>query len=73
MGRRVARGNQQKGSRMWHMIKHMSEDRRVHMRDVLDIEAKKNVPQAPPSAAERLVSAPLTPLKNSTATSSSAA
>lgn len=34
---------------------------------------KKNVPRAHPSAAERLVSATLIPLKNSTATSSSAA
>lgn len=73
MGRRVARGDQQKGSRIWHMIKHMSEDRRLHMRDVLDIEGKKTVPRAHPSAAEKLVSAPLTPLKNSTAISSSAA
>jgi len=37
MGRRVARGDQQKGSRIWHMIKHMSEDRRLHMRDVLEL------------------------------------
>lgn len=73
MERRVARGDQEKGSRIWHMIKHMSEDRRLHLRDVLDIEAKKNVPRAHPSAAEKLVSASLTPLKNSTATSSSAA
>lgn len=73
MGRRVACGDQQKEGRIWHIIKHMSEDRRLHMRDVLDIEAKKNVPQAHPSAAKKLVSAPLTPLKNSTATSSSAA
>ena len=43
MGRRVARGNKQRGSKVWHMIKHMSEDRRVHMRDVLDIEAKKKM------------------------------
>ena len=69
-GRRVARENQRKGSRIWHTIKHMSEDRRLHVRDVLDIAAKENVPQAHPSAAEQQVSATLTPLKSSTASSS---
>ena len=59
-GRRVARENQRKGSRIWQTIKHMSEDRRLHVRDVLDIAAKENVPQAHPSAAEQQVSATLT-------------
>ena len=69
-GRRVARENQRKGSRIWQTIKHMSEDRRLHVTDVLDIAAKENVPQAHPSAAEQQVSATLTPLKSSTASSS---
>ena len=69
-GRRVAWENQRKGSRIWHTIKHMSEDRRLHIRDVLDIAAKENLPQAHPSAAEQQVSATLTPLKSSTASSS---
>ena len=69
-GRRVARENQRKGSRIWQTIKHMSEDRRLHVRDVLDIAAKENVPQAHPSAAEQQVSATLTPLKSSTASRS---
>ena len=68
-GRRVARENQRKGSRIWHTIKHMPENRRLHVRDVLDI-AKENVPQTHPSAAEQQVSATLTPLKSSTASSS---
>ena len=69
-GRRVARENQQKGSRIWHTIKHMSEDRRLHVRDVLDMAAKENVLRADPSAAEQqVVSAPLTPLKSLTASS----
>ena len=68
-GRRVARENQRKGSRIWHTIKHMPENRRLHVRDVLDI-VKENVPQTHPSAAEQQVSATLTPLKSSTASSS---
>ncbi|XP_068728061.1 uncharacterized protein [Montipora capricornis] len=71
-GRRVARENQRKGSRIWHTIKHMSEDTRLHVRDVLDMAGKENVPQAHPSAAEKQVSAPLTPLESSTASSSNA-
>lgn len=31
----------------------MSEDRRLHVRDVLDIAAKENVPRAHPPAAEK--------------------
>ena len=53
MGRRVARGNQQRGSKMWHMIKHMSEGRRVHMRDVLDIEAKKKCSLSSPFSSRK--------------------
>ena len=37
-GRRVARENQQKGSRIWHAIKSMPGDRRLHIRDILDIK-----------------------------------
>ena len=61
--RRVAQENQQKGSRIWHAIKHMPEDRRLHIRDILDIAGKENVPRPHPPSAEQQVSARLTPIK----------
>lgn len=70
-GRRVARENQQKGSRIWHAIKSMPEDRRLHIRDILDIARKENVPQVHRPPAEQ-VSAQLTPMKSSTSSSASA-
>ena len=70
--RRVAQENQQKGSRIWHAIKHMPEDRRLHIRDILDIAGKQNVPGPHPPSAEQQVSARLTPMKSSTSSSSTA-
>lgn len=66
-GRRVARENQQKSSRIWHAIKHMPREGRLHITDILDIARKENVPQA-----EQQVSGKLTPMKSSTSSSSSA-
>ena len=71
-GRRVARENQQKGSRIWHAIKHMPEDGRLHISDILDMARKENVPRPHPPSAEQQVSARLTPLKSSTSSSSTA-
>ena len=72
-GRRVARENQRKGSRIWHAIKHMSEDRGLHIRDILDTAGKENVPRAHPPPAEQRVSTRLTPMKSSTSSSSTTA
>ena len=71
-GRRVARENQQKGRRIWHAIKHMPREGRLHITDILDIARKENVPQAHRPPAEQQVSARLTPMKSSTSSSSSA-
>jgi len=71
-GRRVARENQQKGSRIWHAIKHMPREGRLHITDILDIARKENVPQAHRPPAEQQVSARLTPMKSSTSSSSTA-
>ena len=70
--RRVAQENQQKGSRIWHAIKHMPEDRRLHIRDILDIAGKENVSRPHPPSAEQQVSARLSPIKSSTSSSSTA-
>ena len=70
--RRVAQENQQKGSRIWHAIKHMPEDGRLHIRDILDIAGKENVPRPHPPSAEQQVSARLTPMRSSTSSSSTA-
>ena len=71
-GGRVARENQQKGRRIWHAIKHIPEDRRLHIRDILDLAVKENVPQVHHPPAEQQVSAQLTPMKSSTSSSATA-
>ena len=71
-GRSVAQENQQKGSRIWHTIKYMPEDRRIHIKDILDIAGKGNVPQAHLPPAEQQVSTRLTPMKTSTSPSATA-
>ena len=50
----------------------MPEDRRLHIRDILDIAGKENVPQVHHPPAEQQVSAQLTHMKSSTSSSATA-
>lgn len=69
-GRRVARENQGKRSRIWHTIKHIRRQKATCERCIRYCSKRKCAPSSPSSSRKKKVSASLTPLKSLTASSS---
>ena len=68
-GIRVARENQGKGSRIWHMIKHVRRQKATCERCIRYC-SKRKCASSSPSSSRKTVSASLTPLTSLTASSS---